>query len=185
MTQTTSATPTGADDLTQAVDTSRMTREEIIARNLRVVEAHFHNENPDSIDAALALYDTDMVWEAPFRGQVYTDPAEVKKAYMEVFETVHFNRTTTLRRFATEQYVFDDQVCDLTVVGDKMPNLGFTVGDRLSMRLVHCFEMRNGKIAREIAYEMSREYHGPRDHDDIPDGSPVQDYPDGPHYGQW
>jgi ketosteroid isomerase-like protein len=188
MTQTSPAAPTdpgGHDDLTVAVDTSRMTREEIIERNLRVVEAHFHNENPDSIDEALALYDTDIVWEAPFRGQVYTDPADVKKAYMAIFDTVHFNRTTTLRRFATEQFVFDDQVCDLTVVGDKMPNLGFAVGDRVSMRLVHCFEMRNGKIAREIAYEMSRAYHGPRDHDDIPAGSEVVDWPDGPHFGQW
>lgn len=45
--------------------------------------------------------------------------------------------------------------------------------------------MKDGKIAREIAYEMSREYAGPRDHDDIPVGSAVEDFPDGPHYGQW
>lgn len=173
------------EDLTKSVDTTQMTRDEVIARNLKVVEAHFHNENPDTIDEAIALYAPEVVWEAPFRGQVYTDPAEVKQAYMEVFDTVHFNRTTTLRRFATEHFVFDDQVCDLTVVGDKMPNLGFKKGDRISMRLVHCFEMKDGKIAREIAYEMSREYHGPRDHDDIPAGSPITDFPDGPHFGQW
>lgn len=53
------------------------------------------------------------------------------------------------------------------------------------MRLVHCFEMRGGRIAREIAYEMSRSYAGPRDVDDIPDGAPVTDFPGGPHYGQW
>jgi hypothetical protein len=177
--------PTDTDDLTQAVDTSLMSRDEIIARNLRVVDAHFHNENPVLIDEALALYDTDIVWEAPFRGQVYTDPAEVKKAYLALFDTVNVNRATSLRRFATEQFVFDDQILDLTVVGDAMPNLGFSVGDRISMRLVHCFEMRNGRIAREIAYEMSREYAGPRDKDEVPDGSPVQEFPTGPHYGQW
>jgi hypothetical protein len=49
------------------------------------------------------------------------------------------------------------------------------------MRLVHCFEMKDGKIAREIAYEISREFGGPRDHDFIPSGAPVTDYPDGPH----
>jgi ketosteroid isomerase-like protein len=173
------------DDLTRAVDTSTMTREQVIERNLRVVEAHFHNENPDSIDQALALYDTDIVWEAPFRGQVHTDPAEVRQAYLQVFATVNFNRITSLRRFATEQFVFDDQLCDVTVVGDQMPNLGFEVGDRISMRLVHCFEMRNGKIAREIAYEMSREYRGPRDRDSVPEGAVVTDWPDGPHFGQW
>ena len=166
------------------VDVSQMSREQLIAHNLTVVEAHFHNENPESIDKAIALYGADIVWEAPNRGQVYTNPAQVREAYMAIFRTVHFNRTITLRRFATESLVFDDQLCDMTVVGDEMPNLGFRPGDRISMRLVHCFEMRDGKIAREIAYEMSRPYGGPTDFDSIPEGSPVEDYPQGPHYSE-
>lgn len=166
------------------VDVSQMTREELIARNLEVIEAHFHNENPESIDKALALYAADIVWEAPNRGQVYTDPARVREAYMAIFRTVHFNRTITLRRFATENFVFDDQLCDMTVVGDEMPNLGFEPGDRISMRLVHCFEMKDGKIAREIAYEMSRPYGGPADFDSIPPGSTVVEFPEGPHFSE-
>ena len=168
-----------AEDLTQAIDTSTLTPQQIAARNIRVVEAHFHNENPDDVDKAIALYTDDVVWEGPVRGRVYTDHAAVKAAYLDIFATLQLNKATTLRRFATEQFVFDDQVADVTVVGDKMPNLGFKVGDRLSMRLVHCFEMRDGKIAREIAYEISRTYGGPRDHDDIPEGSVVVDYTGG------
>jgi ketosteroid isomerase-like protein len=168
------------EDLSQAIDTSTMTPSEIAARNLRVVEAHFHNENPDDVDKAIALYTDDVVWEGPVRGRVYTDHTAVKAAYLDIFATLQLNKSTTLRRFATEQFVFDDQVADVTVVGDKMPNLGFNVGDRISMRLVHCFEMRDGKIAREIAYEISRAYGGPRDHDDIPAGSLVVDYTAGP-----
>ncbi len=179
MTQTTQAEPN------LDVDTSTMTREELVAHNLRVVEAHFHNENPDDVDKAIALYGPTIVWEAPVRGQVYTDPQEVKKAYLDIFRTVSFNRTTTLRRFATERFVFDDQIADLTVIGDGMPNLGFRPGDRISMRLVHCFEMDGGKIVREIAYEISREHHGPTDHDAIPPGAVVTEYPGGPHHGQW
>jgi hypothetical protein len=45
---------------------------------------------------------------------------------------------------------------------DEMPNLGFKPGDRISMRLVHS-SMNDGKIAREIAYEMARPYGGPTD----------------------
>ena len=45
-----------------------LTRDEVIARNLAVVEAHFHNENPERIDAALRLYTDDIVWEGPSRG---------------------------------------------------------------------------------------------------------------------
>lgn len=167
------------------VDVAAMSRDELIAHNLKVVEAHFHNETPDLVDRAIALYATDVVWEAPSRGVLLTDPGDVKSAYMGIYRTVHFNRATTLRRFATEDFVFDDQVVDMTVVGDEMPNLGFKPGDRISMRLAHCFEMKDGRIAREIAYEISRPYQGATDVDSIPDGSPTQDFPGGPHHGQW
>ena len=171
-----------AEELATGIDVSTMTRDELAAHNLKVVEAHFHNENPDSIDKAIALYGPGVVWEAPNRGQVYTDPVELRETYMAIFRTVHFNRAITLRRFATETFVFDDQLIDMTVVGDEMPNLGFKPGDRVSMRLVHCFEMKDGKIAREIAYEMSRAYGGPADVDSVPAGSTVEDFPDGPHF---
>jgi len=172
-------------DVDPDVDVSKVSKDELIAHNLEVVEAHFHNENPESVDKALALYAPNIVWEAPFRGLVYTDPRDVKDAYMAIFRTVRYNKTTTLRRYATENFVFDDQIADLTVVGDEMPNLGFKKGDRISMRLVHLFELENGKITREIAYEMSREYNGPRDIDAIPENAVVVEHPDGPHYGQW
>jgi len=167
------------------IDVSGMTREELIAHNLRVVEAHFHNETPETIDRALAVYGPEVTWEAPARGLVYDNAADVRSSYLGIFRTVHWNRSTTLRRFATESFVFDDQIADLTVVGTEMENLGFEPGERISMRLVHCFEMKNGKIAREIAYEISRAWGGPLDHDQIPADAVIQDYPGGPHHGQW
>ena len=39
-----------------AVPDSALTREQIIARNLTVVEAHFHNETPEHVEKAIALY---------------------------------------------------------------------------------------------------------------------------------
>jgi hypothetical protein len=171
-------------DVDLDVDVSNMSKEELIAHNLKVVQAHFHNETPESVDKAIALYAPNIVWEAPFRGQLHTDPDDVKDAYMAIFRTVRYNKTTTLRRYATEKFVFDDQIADLSVVGDEMPNLGFKKGDRISMRLVHFFELENGKITREIAYEMSREYKGPRDVDAIPDDAVLVEYPNGPHHGQ-
>jgi hypothetical protein len=38
------------------VDVSNMSKEELIAHNLKVVQAHFHNETPESVDKAIALY---------------------------------------------------------------------------------------------------------------------------------
>lgn len=72
------------DDSQQAPFTadSALTNEEIEQRNLDVVAAHFHNENPDDVDKAIALYAPDICWEAPNRGVVCTDAQEVKDAYM-------------------------------------------------------------------------------------------------------
>ena len=150
-------------------------RDEVIARNLAVVEAHFHNEHPDRIDEALALYTDDIVWEGPSRGQVYRDTATVRRSYLDIFATIKVHKFVTLRRFATERYVFDDQISDETIVGDpaKMPNLPFPRGTRMSTRLTHLFEMRDGKIAREIAYEIWRRPGSPEDNDLIPAGATV------------
>jgi hypothetical protein len=158
-----------------------LTREEIITRNLEVVQAHFHNENPDDVDKAIALYADDIVWEAPGRGQIYTSAADVKAAYLDIFKTITYHKTTSLRRFATETSVFDDQIAEVSVVGDKMPNLPYPIGTRMSVRLVHCFELdADGKITREIAYELWRKVHSPQDHDSIPAGSHVETFDSAP-----
>lgn len=145
--------------------------EDVIARNIETVQAHFHNENPDDVDKAVALYTDDIVWEAPSRGQVYRSAAEVKAAYLDIFKTVHITGMTLLRQIATETSVFTDHVGECEVVGDHMPNLPFPVGTKLNARLVHLFEMRDGKISREIAYELWREAGSDVDNDDIPDSA--------------
>lgn len=153
---------------------SELSHDEILARNLRVVQAHFHNENPDDVDKAIALYTDDIVWEAPSRGQVYLNAADVKNAYYGIFNTLVFDKTIALRRFATEDFVLDDQIAHVTVTGDQMPNLPFPIGAKMSVRLVHCFQMRDGRIAREIAYEMWRGLDSPEDNDSVPADSKVE-----------
>lgn len=154
-----------------SVPDSQLTREQIIERNLKAVEAHFHNENPEMIEQALALYGDTVSWEGPSRGIVMTDKRDVLEAYRGIFRTVQVHSFTTLRRFATEQYVFDDQVGDVTVVGDEMPNLPYPKGTKMSVRLAHVFEMKDGKIMKEIAYEIFREKGAPNAVDAIPDGA--------------
>jgi steroid delta-isomerase-like uncharacterized protein len=143
-------------------------RDDLIARNLAAVEAHFHNENPDDVDKAVALYTDDIVWEAPSRGQVYRSAAEVKAAYLDIFRTVRITSLTLLRQVATETTVFTDHTAEATVIGSRMPNLPFGIGTKVNARLVHLFELRDGKICREIAYEMWREAGSAVDRDEIP-----------------
>jgi hypothetical protein len=38
---------------------------DLIARNLKCVEKHFHSEAVDEVEAALDLYSHDIVWELP------------------------------------------------------------------------------------------------------------------------
>ena len=158
---------------------SELTSEEIIERNLRAVEIHFHNENPEDIERAVAVYAGDIVWEAPARGLVLKDSDEVLDAYRKIFATVAIRKNTSLRRVATEKYVFDDQLGQMVVVGDpeQMLNLPFPLGTEISLRIAHCFEMRDGRITREIAYELWREAGGVCDHDDVPEGSPTEVFP--------
>jgi hypothetical protein len=151
-----------------AVDTtvpdSALTREQIIARNLEIVEAHFHNETPEHVEKAIALYGDTISWEAPTRGVVMNDKDDILEAYRAIFRTVAYCRVVPLRRF-------DDQIGHVTVVGNEMPNIPYPVGSELAVRLTHLFEMKDGKIVREIAYEMWREEGAPNAVDFIPPGT--------------
>ena len=155
-----------------AAPDSALTREQIIARNLEVVAAHFHNETPEHVEKAIALYGDTISWEAPTRGVVMHSKGEILEAYRAIFRTVAYRRVVPLRRFATEQFVFDDQIGHVTIVGDEMPNIPYPIGSKLAVRLTHVFEMKDGKIMREIAYEMWREEGAPNAVDFIPPGTP-------------
>src|SRR5207302_6105955 len=116
---------------------SELSSEEIIERNIRAVEIHFHNENPDDIERAVAIYADDITWEAPARGLVLKHSDDVLDAYRKIFTTVAIRKNTSLRRFATETYVFDDQLGQMVVVGDpeQMLNLPFAKGTEVSLRI--------------------------------------------------
>ena len=162
-----------AIEVDTSIPDSELTRDEIIARNLKVVDAHFHNETPELVEKAVALYADHISWEAPTRGVVMNDKAAILEAYRGIFRTVAYRKVVPLRRFATEKFVFDDQIGYITIVGDEMKNLPYPKGSELCVRLTHVFEMKDGKIESEIAYEMWREEGAANAVDFIPEGSPV------------
>ena len=145
--------------------------EQDAARNLAAVDAHFHNENPQEIDKAIDLYGDSIVWEAPARGVLLRDKAAVKRAYLEMFDSYEIHSLTPVRRFAADNWVVDDTVADVTLVGDvehNVPGCPLPSGTRVSLRVVHLFELdEDGHISRESAYELFRRADGPVN-DDIP-----------------
>ena len=128
--------------------------EETIAANLATVEAHFHSEAANEVDEALKLYTDDIVWEAPARNLIFQGKEDVGNNYRKIFASIRDVEFRNLQRFATEDRVVDDSI--LTFVITQEGFLPLPVGQEVEMRLAHIFEMRDGKISKEIAYEMWR-----------------------------
>ena len=128
--------------------------EETMAANLATVEAHFHSEAANEVDEALILYTDDIVWEAPARNLIFQGKEDVGNNYRKIFASIRDVEFRNLQRFATEDRVVDDSI--LTFVITQEGFLPLPVGQEVEMRLAHIFEMRDGKISKEIAYEMWR-----------------------------
>ena len=129
-----------------------------IAQNLACVEGHFHSEAENDIEAALALYNDDIVFEAPALNGLnrsFSGKDGVAKFYRELWATMRDVKFQFLQRFATEDRVVDDSLVTFEVVRDGCWPY-FSVGQKIEMRLVHIFEMRDGKISKEIVFDMGR-----------------------------
>jgi ketosteroid isomerase-like protein len=150
---------------------THLTADQVVERNLRVVDEHFHNENPVDIDKAIALYAPEIVWELPARGVLYRDKEQVKQAYLKMFQSYGLQSITFVRRQAASNWVIDDAIADLTLVGDvehNVPNCPLPSGTKVSLRVVHYFELDDeGRITRENAYELWRRADAALN-DDIP-----------------
>jgi len=126
-----------------------------VAQNLAAVENHFHSEAANEIEAALETFTDDILWEAPAPNGLnrsFLGKEAVARNYRELFESMREIEFQPLQRFATEDRVVDDSLVTFEVAKDGYWQ--FAVGSRVEMRLVHIFEMRDGKIAREIVFDM-------------------------------
>ena len=141
--------------MTAAADSSGQAEiSDVIAANLAAVEAHFHSEAVNEVDAALDLYTDDVVWEAPARGLRFEGKRAVADNYTQMFAKMENVEFETLQRFATADRVVDDSVVRFQLTGEGY--LPLNPGTQVEMRLVHIFEMRDGLISKEIGYEMWR-----------------------------
>ena len=128
------------------------------AQNLKCVEGHFHSEAVNDVEAALELYTDDIVFEAAALNGLnrsFSGKQAVAKFYRELWTTMKDVKFQPLQRFATEDRVVDDSFVTFEVVRDGCwPH--FSTGQKIEMRLVHIFEMRDGKISKEIIFDMGR-----------------------------
>lgn len=130
---------------------------DLVARNLAVVESHFHSEALNEVEAALESFTDDIVWEAPAPNGLnrsFSGKEAVERNYRALFASMRDVKFQFLQRFATEDRVVDDSIVTFEVVTDGYWH--FPLGSRVEMRLTHIFEMRGGKISREIVFDMGR-----------------------------
>ena len=129
-----------------------------VAQNLACVDGHFHSEAQNDIEAALDLYTDDIKFEAGALNGLhrsFSGKQEVAKFYRELWATMVDVRFQPLQRFGTEDRVVDDSLVTFRVARDGCwPH--FALGQKIEMRLVHIFEMRDGKISKEIVFDMGR-----------------------------
>jgi ketosteroid isomerase-like protein len=128
-----------------------------VARNLAVVEKHFHDEGTNAVEAALETFTDDVVWEAPAPNGLdrsFVGKEAAGRNYRALFASMRDVKFQCLQRFATEDRVVDDSLVTFQVARDGYWR--FPLGSKIEMRLVHIFEMRDGKIARELVFDMGR-----------------------------
>jgi ketosteroid isomerase-like protein len=128
-----------------------------VARNLAAVENHFHSEAVNEVEAALATFTDDIVWEAPAPNgldRAFSGKQAVARNYRALFASMRDVKFQLLQRFATDDRVVDDSIVTFEVAKDGYWR--FPLGSKVRMRLVHIFEMRDGRISRELVFDMGR-----------------------------
>ena len=116
-----------------------------------LVASHMRAEKRGDIEGAVAVYTPDVEHDAVgFPGS----PRHGKAGAQEFYEHLRANFRTEdwkdLRRYATADAVILDQEMTGTVVGSL---LGLAGNDRrVTFRMLHIFEFRDGLICREIVW---------------------------------
>jgi uncharacterized protein YjiS (DUF1127 family)/ketosteroid isomerase-like protein len=123
-----------------------------VSYNLSIIEEHIAREATD-VDKAIELYTDDIVWESPSRNLIFRGKEAVANNYRGMFSSLKNIAIQPLERFATEHRVVDDAIVRFILTGDGFINAPAPIGAQVSLRLVHIFSMRDGKIERENVYE--------------------------------
>ena len=123
----------------------------ILATNLATVQIHFDAEKAGNWEKIKTMYTEDIIWERTSTNQIVKGKEAVAAAYVEVFSALRNWNFQCLDRFATEDRVVDETIFTFEVKKDGIMPL--PVGTRAKLRLVHIFEMRDGKVSRELVME--------------------------------
>lgn len=114
----------------------------------RIIEEHFRQEAEGDVQGTLKTLTDDVVHDVVGdpAGELH-GPAAVGVRYGHLFSNVKGERADVKHRLYGENFVVDDKIWTAMVVGEFMGIPGN--GRRVSIRVLHVFEFRDGLISRE------------------------------------
>ena len=126
----------------------RATREEMDD----LVNLHFGFEASDDVDGVMSTLADGAEHEVvPSPVGSLDDPAEQRAYYELLFSSITGESVEPIRRYYGDDFVVDETLWH-GIVNDGSPFLCDGKSGPVSFRLLHVFEIRDGKIAREQAW---------------------------------
>ena len=117
-----------------------------------LVNRHFGYEASDDVDGVMSTLADGAEHEViPSPVGSLDDPAEQRAYYELLFSSITGESVEPIRRYYGEDFVVDETLWHGTV-SDGRPFLCDGRSGPVSFRLLHVFEIRDGKIAREQAW---------------------------------
>ncbi len=127
------------------VEAMTMTREQMD----QLVDEHFNYEATDDVDGVMSTLSAGAEHELiPSPVGALTDPAKIRSFYEMLFTDLKGEDVTPLRRLYGEDFVIDEALWH-GYISDGRTFLCDGRSGNVSFRLLHIFEIRDGKIGRE------------------------------------
>ena len=114
----------------------------------RIIEEHFRQEAEGDVEGTLKTLTHDVVHDVVGdpAGELH-GPEAVAGRYGHLFGNVRGERADVKHRLYGDDFVVDDKIWTARVTGEFMGIPGN--GRRISIRVLHVFEFRDGLISRE------------------------------------
>jgi ketosteroid isomerase-like protein len=115
----------------------------------QIINQHFMFEATDDVDGVVASLAEEFEHEVvPSPVGAVTDRAQVRDFYQMLFSSLKGQGVTPVRRLYGDDFVVDEAIWH-GEIADGRPFLCDGRSGPVSFRLLHIFELRDGKISRE------------------------------------
>lgn len=118
----------------------------------RIIDEHFGYEAADDVDGVMASLAPEVEHEVvPSPVGALRDPARIRAYYERLFGSVKGAGVTPIRRLYGDDFIVDETLWRGTIEDGSIFLCDGKSGP-VSFRLLHVFELEDGKITREAAW---------------------------------